>query len=168
VLKSKESVLVLVTLLAPAMISAQQDEVARTLANVRALTGDRVIVEAVTTGITLVRVTIRRRGSEDLSLTIGPAELEPWIGESESLLTMKVRVRPDEVAKNFGPKLGMVDHKFIQLSRETDREVTVVLVTFADYDEHRVMATGMTTAQGLMLIRAMRRGLQLAQGVESH
>jgi hypothetical protein len=157
----------LVVGLSPTLASAQQDEVARTLANVRTLTGARVIVEAVTTGITLVRVTVRR-GREELSLTVEPAELDPWIAETENLLTMKIRVRPDEVSKNFGPKLGMIDHKFIQVSRETDREATIVLFTISDADEHRAMATGMTAAQGLTLMRALRRGSQLSKGVANH
>lgn len=145
------------------LASGQQDEVVRTLADIRASTGERVLVESVNTGITMPRITVRR-GAAEASMTFGGPELESWTAESEQMLTSRVAVGRDETAKPYGPKLGMEGHTVIQLARVADSKTVTTLFMISDADEKIVLITALTGAQTRGLIRALRRASLLAQG----
>jgi hypothetical protein len=141
----------------------QPDEVVRTLADIRASTGARLLVESVNTGITMPRVTVRR-GSEEASLTFIGAELESWAAELDTMIRAKIDVAPGEVAKNYSSKLGMEDHTFVQFVRVTEPKTVTNLFVISNADDRVVIIAPLTRSQGLGLVRALRRGSLLAQG----
>jgi hypothetical protein len=147
----------------PTIASGQQDEVVRTLADIRASTGERVLVESVKTGIIMPRITVSR-GSTDAEMTFLGPELESWTAESEEMLTKKIAVGRDETAKSYGPRLGMEGHTTIQFARETDSKTVTNLFMISDADNKIVLVAGLTSAQARALIRALRRASLLAQG----
>lgn len=147
----------------PRLAAGQQDEIVRTLADIRASTGERVVVESVKTGIIMPRVTVSRGSTEAEMTFLGP-ELESWTAESEELLTKKIAVGRDETAKSYGPRLGMEGHTTIQFARVTDSKTVTNLFMISDADNKIVLVAGLTSAQARALIRALRRASLLAQG----
>jgi hypothetical protein len=147
----------------PIVATAQQNEVVRTLADIRASTGARVLVESVNTGITMPRVTVSR-GSEEASLTFGGPDLESWAAELDTMINAKVSVGRDEVAKNYSSKLGMEDHTFVQFVRVTEFKSVTNLFMISNADDRVVIIAPLTRPQALGLMRALRRGSLLAQG----
>lgn len=143
--------------------SAQQNEIVRTLADMRAITGERVLVESVNSGIVTPRVTVRR-GAAEASMTFAGAELENWVAEWENMVTANIPVGRDESAKNYSTKLGMEDHTFIQTTRLTERGSVTNFFTISDTDNRLALVAALTNAQALGLIRALRRAALLAQG----